>query len=165
MAQSTNNGYFRLFQSKKDKKFYVTLYTPNHEPILQGLGHATKCDAEAHINEIRVAAPCDINYDRFTSRNNKPMFRLNNTDKVKLGRSETYESKAGRDNGIEACKKYASTAYVIDETDPKRDTHQEAKTIAALESAGGISIISKHRRNECEGLPVQPKPGGVYGND
>lgn len=164
MQYSKNQGYFRLFQSKEDEKFYVTYVASNHEPILQGSGHATKCDAEARIADIRVAAPCAANYERFNAQDGKPMFRLVNSDGIKLGRSETYESTAARDNGIVACQKYICDAYVIDKTDPKRDTYREAKLVAAAESAGSLVIRPKHRRNECDDLPVKPKPGGVYGD-
>ena len=156
---TTTNAYFNLFQSNKNNLWYWNLTAPNHEIILQSKGYAKKSDALRDINATRIHAPLDERYERLDANDGKPMFKLYDDCKNLLGWSETYESKAGRDNGIEACKKYAPDAKLVDLS----DSATEAQTVSTVESAGGLSILAKHGKKDCA-IPVKPKKGGYYGN-
>tara|TARA_R110002111_G_scaffold18776_1_gene45888 strand:+ start:1206 stop:1493 length:288 start_codon:yes stop_codon:yes gene_type:complete len=88
----------------------------NNETILTSERYTTKANAENGIESVRANSPYDGQYDRLTSTNNKPYFVLKATNGQVIGKSELYESVAGRDNGIESVKTNGPGSVVRDDT-------------------------------------------------
>lgn len=153
-------GKFQLFKSKKNSQYYWRLRAKNNEIILQSEGYKTKQSAENGIESVRKNAPIDEQYNRLNATNGQYYFVLTAANNQVIGVSETYTTKAARENGIEAVKQEAPCAPLEDltEGDQRQDT---AKTVGAAETSGGLLILPKSKKCD-DGLHVKPK-GGVYG--
>jgi len=145
---------FELFKSEKNAEFYWRLKAPNHEIILQSEGYKSKQGAKNGIESVKKHAPDDGNYERLDSKNSQYYFTLKAKNNEIIGVSETYKTADGRDNGIEAVKKYAPCAPIVDLT-----LAEEAKTVGTSESNGGLVISTSGCTNT---IPVKPKQG-YYG--
>ncbi len=109
------NPKFVLFEGK-DHQFYFRLQAENGEPILASEGYTSKASGENGIASVRENSPDDDRYERKTSKDGKRYFVLVAKNGEPIGKSETYESTAGMENGIEAVKRVAPGAPVEDLT-------------------------------------------------
>ena len=100
------NPKFTIF-SGADKQYYFRLRAGNGEIILGSEGYVTNAGCRAGIASVKVNAPFDARYERFDKLLN---YRFN----LKAGNSESYESLAGRENGIAAVKSDAPGAPIED---------------------------------------------------
>ena len=66
------------------------------------------------IQSVKTNAQNDDNYERRTASNGEPYFVLKALNGEVIGRSETYSSKVGMENGIASVKQYAPAATVVD---------------------------------------------------
>ncbi len=110
------NAYFKLSKSTAQQPYRFNLHAPNHEIILTSENYAGKAGALNGIGSVRENAPTDARYVRKQSRDGQYMFNLTARNGQVIGTSERYRTEQGRENGIEAVKRYAPTAELKDET-------------------------------------------------
>ena len=111
------NPRFEIFTGKNNQ-FYFRLKASNSKTILASEGYTTKDNCRNGISSVKSNAPSDSNYDRLTARNDKYYFNLKSAHNGQvIGTSEMYESKQGRENGIESVTHNAPTADVLDLTE------------------------------------------------
>ena len=108
-------GEYELKKST-DGQFMFNLKASNGQIILTSERYTTKASAENGIESVRTNSPHDDRYDRLASSNGKPYFVLKALNGQVIGRSELYESAAGRDNGIESVKANGPGSPVRDKT-------------------------------------------------
>ncbi|MBR9652119.1 DUF1508 domain-containing protein [Thalassovita aquimarina] len=108
-------GKFELYTDKAGE-FRFRLKAGNGEIILASEGYKQRASAENGIESVKKNAPEDARYERKETKAGKHMFNLKATNGQVIGTSESYESEAGRDNGIESVKKNAPDADVKDLT-------------------------------------------------
>lgn len=106
---------FEIKNSTNDK-FYFNLKARNGEVILTSEMYESKQGCKNGIESVKENAPDDENYDRKTASNGQYYFNLKAGNGEPIGKSEMYESKQGRDNGVESVKTNAPTAQVVDLT-------------------------------------------------
>jgi uncharacterized protein YegP (UPF0339 family) len=108
---------FEIFTGT-DNQFYFRLKASNSEIILKSEGYTTKQNCRNGIDSVKLNAPADSNYERLTSINAKYYFNLKSAHNHQIigTSSEMYESKQGRDNGIESVKSNAPKANIVDLT-------------------------------------------------
>lgn len=133
-------GKFEL-KTTKNGLFHFNLLAGNGQIILASELYESKASALNGIESVKKNAVLDGSYQRFKSSNGKPYFVLKAGSGQVIGKSEMYESEAGRDNGIEAVKKNAR--------DPIVEAKFEIKTsIGAvttfLKELGDIKIDEEH---------------------
>jgi len=107
------NPKFKIFTGK-DKQFYFRLTARNGEPILASEGYTAKSGCENGIASVKKNAVKDEQYKRLTASNGEFYFNLVAVNGEVIGKSETYKTKQGRDNGIEAVKSAAPDAPIED---------------------------------------------------
>ena len=107
------NPKFTIFNGK-DGQFYFRLVARNGEPILASEGYSNKSGCENGINSVKENAVKDDQFKRLTASNGEFYFNLVAGNGEVIGKSETYETTQGRDNGIEAVKSTAPNAPVED---------------------------------------------------
>jgi uncharacterized protein len=99
----------------KDGQHYFNLLATNGQVILSSEGYTTTGAMHNGIESVKKNAPDDKHYDREESKNGKYYFTLKATNGQVIGKSQMYESTAGRDNGIESVKKNAPDAPTVEE--------------------------------------------------
>jgi uncharacterized protein YegP (UPF0339 family) len=108
-----SNPKFKLWKSERDNQYYFRLQAENGEPILHGEGYKFKDGAENGIESVKIHAPFEQNYERKTSRNGEYYFTLRAYNYEVIGMSEMYDTKQGCENGIDAVKRTAPKALVV----------------------------------------------------
>ena len=110
------NPKFEIYLDQKSE-FRFRLKAKNGENILHSTeGYTTKQNCQKGIASVKTNAPYDSRYHRDTAKNGQSYFVLKAGNGEPLGMSEMYSSKAARDNGIEAVKRDAPNAPVLDLT-------------------------------------------------
>ena len=108
---------FEIFTGSDDQ-FYFRLKAPNHEIILASEGYTTKSNCESGVDSVKENAPDAANYEKETAKDGRYYFNLTSEHNGQtIGTSQMYKSRQSRDEGIEACQKYAPEAEVKDLTD------------------------------------------------
>lgn len=104
------------FEMYKDKagEFRFRLKAGNGEIILASEGYKDKTGCKNGIASVRNNAPMDLRYERKETKSGKPRFNLKAANHQVIGTSESYNSTAARDNGIESVKKNAPVANIVD---------------------------------------------------
>lgn len=97
-------------------KFLFKLRADNNEPILTSELYETRGGALNGIASVRTNAPDDRRYVRRIATNGSPYFTLTAANGETIGTSELYSTIAGRENGVSAVKRTATTAPLIDNT-------------------------------------------------
>jgi len=95
---------------------YFHLKAPNGEIIMHSENYKTLAGCENGIGSCREHAPYDRFYGRAITKGEKLFFHLRAANNRIIGQSELYESVQAREAGIEAVKRYASQADVVDLT-------------------------------------------------
>jgi uncharacterized protein YegP (UPF0339 family) len=106
---------FKL-QLSSNNQFYFSLTAENNEPILASELYTTKAAAMKGIESVRTNAPDDARYARLTSADGKPYFVLKAANHETIGKSETYNTQAAMENGIQAVMRVGPKAPVNDQT-------------------------------------------------
>ena len=88
----------------KDEQFYFVLKARNGEIILVSEMYTSKQNCEKGILSVVENSPNDDNYKRLEASNGQDYFNLVAANGEIIGTSEMYESKQGRDKGIESVK-------------------------------------------------------------
>ncbi len=107
------NPKFKIFTGK-DKQFYFRLTAANGEPILASEGYTAKPGCENGIASVKKNAVKDEQYKRLEASNGEFYFNLVAGNGEVIGKSETYKTTQGRENGIEAVKSTAPGAPIED---------------------------------------------------
>ena len=97
-------------------QFFFNLKAGNGEKILGSETYQTKAGAQNGVQAVKANAPDDSRYSRLQATNGQYYFLLKARNGEIIGRSEMYSSQAGRENGIEAVKRDAPGAPVVDLT-------------------------------------------------
>ena len=108
-------GKFEIFEDKKGE-FRFRLKAGNGEIILASEGYKAKSGCTNGLESVQKNAPDDGHFERKMTKSEKYMFNLKAGNNQVIGTSESYESVAARDNGIESVKKNAPDAKVVDLT-------------------------------------------------
>jgi len=106
-------GFF-IVKKESDGNYYVTLKAKNGGVILNSQKHLSKSDCKNGIATIRANATDNLKYDYKKTFDGKFYFRLKSALGEVLGNSKLYESAERRNAGIEAVRKIAPLANVID---------------------------------------------------
>jgi len=104
-------------------QYYFNLSASNGEVILTSERYTTKQSALNGIDSVRRNAPLSSRYEKRISRANQPYFVLKAGNGEIVGTSEMYSSAAARDNGIEAVKKAAPSALLVDHAESNRSAY------------------------------------------
>ena len=107
---------FEIFKSDKNEKFYFRLKAKNGQIILSSQGYADKSGAKKGIASVQKNATDDNCYESKEAANGKFHFNLCSTNKQVIGSSQMYASKSTLQNGINAVKRVAPEAEVVDLT-------------------------------------------------
>ncbi|WP_425404978.1 YegP family protein [Hwanghaeella sp.] len=108
-------GKFDLYTDKAGE-YRFRLKAGNGQVILASEGYKQKSSATNGIDSVKSNALNDGRYERKETKAGKYMFNLKASNGQVIGTSESYESAAARDNGIESVKKNAPDAAVDDQT-------------------------------------------------
>jgi uncharacterized protein YegP (UPF0339 family) len=103
------------FELKKSgDQFIFHLKAANGQVILSSERYTEKRGAENGIASVQKNAPNDDRYERKTSSSKQPYFVLKASNGQVIGTSETYNSTASMENGIESVKKNAPGAPTVE---------------------------------------------------
>lgn len=108
-------GKFEIYNDKANE-FRFRLKAGNGQTILASEGYSAKSGCTNGIESVKKNAPDDARYERKQTASGKFSFSLKSSNGQVIGTSETYESVASRDNGIESVKKNAPDADIVDLT-------------------------------------------------
>lgn len=108
-------GKFEIYKDKAGE-YRFRLKASNGQNILASEGYAAKSGCVNGIESVKKNAADDARYERKETKSGKHMFNLKAGNNQVIGTSESYESTAARDNGIESVKKNAPDATVDDTT-------------------------------------------------
>lgn len=97
-------------------EFRFNLKAGNGEVILTSELYKAKSSALNGIESVKKNAPLDERYDRKEDKAGHPRFNLKAANGEIIGSSESYNSVAAREHGIESVKKNAPEAVVEDTT-------------------------------------------------
>lgn len=105
-------GKFEVYTDKAGE-FRFRLKASNGQAILASEGYKDKSGCMNGIESVQKNAPDDARYERKQGASGKFMFNLKAGNHQVIGTSQSYESEASRDNGIESVKKNAPDAEVV----------------------------------------------------
>ena len=105
-------GKFEIYTDKAGE-FRFRLKASNGQAILASEGYKDKSGCMNGIESVKKNAPDDARYERKQGASGKFMFNLKAGNHQIIGTSQSYESEASRDNGIESVKKSAPDAEVV----------------------------------------------------
>lgn len=108
-------GKFEIYKDKAGE-FRFRLKASNGQTILASEGYSAKPACLNGVESVKKNASDDARYERKDTASGKFMFNLKAANSQVIGTSESYESVAARDNGIESVKKNAPDASVDDQT-------------------------------------------------
>jgi uncharacterized protein YegP (UPF0339 family) len=97
-----------------DGRFLFNLEAENGEKILTSGSYEAKASAHEGIESVRRNVSDDAQFDRRTSKDDKPYFVLKAANGEIIGTSEQYSSAAAMESGVESVKANALTTAVDD---------------------------------------------------
>lgn len=106
-------GKFEIYTDKAGE-FRFRLKAGNGQTILASEGYSSKAGCNNGIESVKSNASADARYERKQTASGKFTFALKSTNGQVIGNSETYESAASRDNGVESVKTNAPGAAVVE---------------------------------------------------
>ncbi len=107
---------FEIFKSQKNDKVYFRLKAKNGQVILSSQGYSSKSSAKNGVESVKKNASKDELFERKEAANGKFHFNLLAANKQIIGSSQMYASKSGMENGIDAVKRTAPEAEIVDLT-------------------------------------------------
>jgi uncharacterized protein len=105
------SGKFEIYKDKAGE-FRFRLKAGNGQNILASEGYKDKASCLNGVESVKKNSPDDNRYERKTTAAGKFSFNLKAGNNQVIGTSQSYESEASRDSGIESVKKTAPTATV-----------------------------------------------------
>jgi uncharacterized protein YegP (UPF0339 family) len=104
---------FQIFVGKNDQ-FYFRLRAANNEVILTSEGYSSKQGCKNGIASVKKNAPLDQRYQQKESANGKHYFVLVAANGQAIGSSQMYSTEQSRNKGIDAVKRAASEAEIVE---------------------------------------------------
>ncbi len=104
-------GQFEIYRDAVGQ-YRFRLKAANGEIILASEGYKQKNGANHGVQSVRKNALFDERYQRKTAADGTFFFNLIAANHEVIGTSETYETKAGREKGINSVKSHAAQATV-----------------------------------------------------
>ena len=106
------------FECYKDKagEFRFRLKASNGQTILASEGYTSKVSCTNGIESVQKNCLNPECFEKKTTDSGKFRFNLKSTNGQVIGTSESYESEAARDNGIESVGRSAPDAAIDDQT-------------------------------------------------
>ncbi len=108
-------GKFELKKSSNGQ-YHFHLKASNGQVILASEQYTEKRGALRGIESVKRNAATDKRFERKAAKNGQHYFILRASNGKTIGQSETYESAASLERGIESVKKNAPDATVSDTT-------------------------------------------------
>ena len=108
-------GKFELKKSSNGQ-YQFLLKATNGQVILSSEQYKERRGALRGIESVRKNSANDGRFERKTAKNGQPYFVLRATNGKTIGQSETYNSTASLEKGVESVKKNAPEAKVDDQT-------------------------------------------------
>ena len=106
-----------VIESDSKGEFRFRLQSNNSKNVLHASeGYTTKQNCQKAIASVKVNSQIDSRYYRSFSKDEKHYITLHAANGETLGMSEMYNSIGARDNGINAVKRDAPVATIIDYT-------------------------------------------------
>lgn len=109
-------GKFEIY-TDKGGEFRFRLKAGDGQTILASEGYKTKASCMNGVESVIKNAGSDGRFECKDTKSGKHMFNLKATNGQVIGTSESYESIALRDNGMESVKKNAADASIDDLTE------------------------------------------------
>ena len=106
-------GKFEVYQDKAGE-YRFRLKASNGQNILASEGYKSKASCLNGVESVKTNAADDQRYERKDTTAGKFMFNLKAANHQVIGTSQSYESAASRDAGIESVKKNAPEATVVE---------------------------------------------------
>lgn len=106
-------GKFEVYKDKAGE-FRFRLKASNGQTLLVSEGYKAKPSCINGVESVKKHAPTDSLYERKQTAAGKFMFNLKATNGQVIGTSESYDTAASRDNGVESVKTSAPGATVDD---------------------------------------------------
>lgn len=106
-------GKFEVYTDKAGE-YRFRFNASNGQAILASEGYKGKSGCMNGVESVNSNAPDDARYERKQTAAGKFMFNLKAGNHQVIGTSQSYESEASRDNGIESVKKNAPEATVVE---------------------------------------------------
>ena len=107
------SGNFEIYKDKAEE-FRFRLKAGNGQNILSSEGYKTKAGCINGIESVQKNAVDDSRYERKETSAGKFAFNLKAGNSQVIGTSQSYESVASRENGIESVMKNAPDAKITD---------------------------------------------------
>ena len=107
------SGKFEIYKDKAGE-FRFRLKASNGQNIMASEGYKAKSGCTNGIESVKKNAPDDSRYERKEAKSGKFIFNLKAGNNQVIGTSQSYTTKASRDDGIESVKKNAPEAKVAD---------------------------------------------------
>ena len=93
------NGYYEI-KPAKNNKYVFNLKAGNHEVILSSQVYEGKPSVMTGIASVQKHGPKKEFFEKKNAESGQPFFVLKAANGQVIGKSEMYETEAGRDNGI-----------------------------------------------------------------
>jgi len=107
---------YEIFKDQRGE-YRFNLLDTNYKIILTASeGYVNKADCKTAIGICQANSPYDTYYDKRTTTSAKYYFTLRSSNGRDIGRSEDYNTSAGRDEGIKNVKRDGPTKNVFDKT-------------------------------------------------
>lgn len=108
-------GTFEIFKDKAGE-FRFRLKSGNGQVVLSSEGYSSKAGATNGAQSVEKNSTDSARFERSGSEAGKYRFVLKAANSQVIGTSQSYESEAARDNGVEAVARAAQGASVVDLT-------------------------------------------------
>ena len=142
------NPKFTVFVGK-DGQFFFRLVAHNGEPILASEGYNNKWGCMNGINSVKKNAVKDEHYKRLIATNGEFFFTLIAENSEVIGKSETFKTQQGGDNGIEAVKSTAPNAPVEDTTiTPEIKVFESVKSNTSFTPTEDKAVVTQPKVND-----------------
>ena len=106
-------GKFEIYKDKGGE-FRFRLKSSNGQVLLASEGYSSKASATSGIESVRKNCQDETRFERTTTSGGKFRFNMKAKNNQIIGTSQSYDSEAGRDNGIEAVARAAKGAAIVD---------------------------------------------------
>lgn len=106
-------GKFEL-KTAKNGKFFFNLKATNGQIILSSEMYESRKAAENGIASVKRNAGNEARYERKTSNKGEAYFVLKAANGEPIGKSESYATKRGMENGIKSVQRNAPDAAIAD---------------------------------------------------
>ena len=91
-------------QKKETGGYEFSVHAPSGSPLMKSIDFTTKDDAEKVIVELPKTVITRTNFERKTEKGGQFVFCLKSNHGNLIGKSGTYSSEAGMENGIKNLK-------------------------------------------------------------